>query len=64
MLEFSEEIETMVLVCDTCDEADEFQGNYKECRARAKKVGWKVFQDGDEWRHICNKCSHTYNKNL
>lgn len=45
------------LSCDKCPEATEEFENFDTCIASAKSLGWKIYQDGGEWTHICAGCS-------
>lgn len=48
----------LVMTCDEC--GTEFCGGCEDDFARfvqdAKREGWKVLKEGDEWLHNCPEC--------
>ncbi len=46
----------MTMECDICTKEIEFNGDWKECIASAKREGWIIVKhtDGD-WYHFCSK---------
>ena len=52
----SSELGRMEISCDYpgCNAIDCLEGDFKECIAEAKELGWRVLKiDFDEWLHYC-----------
>lgn len=61
MIEFKNGV--LTLNCDTCPEADEFEGeSFGLALACAKDFGWRVLKDKDEYIHFCPSCVDAYRK--
>lgn len=52
-----------ILICDDCGEDYEGRSDDDACPAfwdafieGAKANGWRIYHDGDEWRHRCPGC--------
>jgi len=54
-IDYINPISLMTMECDICGEITEFNGDWKECIAQAKRDDWIIVKHTDgEWYHFCS----------
>jgi len=50
------QFDTVMLLCDECEEPSSSHENFHRMIQQAKKDGWFIAKDGEEWVHLCPYC--------
>lgn len=45
-----------IIICDTCGERIELDGQYWQCKDAMKAAGFQNKKTGDKWEIKCEKC--------
>lgn len=57
MIDYNNLLAQMNIVCEFCDNEDEYDGSFDDCFEHFKEEGWKTYKNEyDAWIHKCPDC--------